>query len=186
MQRMGLHPEEVFDNEEFRHIIDFNTIETMSILGNAVSEISEQALREISSTIVAEAKKEQQQAKIFAENKNVEYNNVKEETKSQIHTERNDINDRSNLQERERDSDTELGSTEERTPDRQIRNDEEEISQAEQTESLFSNDDSRNIDEPSSRNRPNSESTGRGNGTEYGEIGGRDGECALPAKIDTK
>ena len=176
MQRMGLHPEEVFDNEEFRHIIDFNTIETMSVLGNAVSEISEQALREISSTIVAEAKKEQQQAKIFAENKNVEYNNVKEETQPQIHTERNDINDRGNLQERERASDTELGSTEERTPDRQIRNDEEEISQAEQTEPLFSNDDSRNIDEPSSRNRQNSEGTGRGNGTEDGEIGGRDGE----------
>ena len=176
MQRMGLHPEEVFDNEEFRHIIDFNTIETMSVLGNAVSEISEQALREISSTIVAEAKKEQQQAKIFAENKNVEYNNVKEETQSQIHTERNDINDRGNLQERERDSDTELGSTEERTSDRQIRNDEEEISQAEQAEPLFSNDDSRNIDEPSSRNRPDSESTGRGNGTEDGEIGGHDGE----------
>ena len=176
MQRMGLHPEEVFDNEEFRHIIDFNTIETMSVLGNAVSEISEQALREISSTIVAEAKKEQQQAKIFAENKNVEYNNVKEETQPQIHTERNDINDRGNLQERERDSDTELGSTEERTSDRQIRNDEEEISQAEQTEPLFSNDDSRNIDEPSSRNRQNSEGTGRGNGTEDGEIGGRDGE----------
>ena len=117
MQRMGLHPEDVFENEEFRHIIDFNTIETMSVLGNAVGEISEQALREISSTIVAEAKKEQQQAKKFAENKNLKYNNDKEETQPQIHTERNDINDRGNLQERERDSDTELGSTEERTPD---------------------------------------------------------------------
>lgn len=51
MQRLGLHPEEVFDNEEFRHIVDFSSVEAISVLGNAVSEISEQALREISSIL---------------------------------------------------------------------------------------------------------------------------------------
>ena len=40
MQRMGLHPEEVFDSTDFRHIIDFSSVEAISVLGNAVSEIS--------------------------------------------------------------------------------------------------------------------------------------------------
>ena len=79
MHRLGLHPEEVFDNEEFRHIVDFSSVEAISVLGNAVSEISEQALREISSTITAERKKEINQAKIFAENENQQYNVIKDE-----------------------------------------------------------------------------------------------------------
>ena len=35
MQRLGLHPEEVFDTEEFRHIVDFSSVEAISVLGNA-------------------------------------------------------------------------------------------------------------------------------------------------------
>ncbi len=186
MQRLGLQPEYYFDSTEFEHIIDFNTIETITILGNAVSEISEQALREISSTIVAEAKKEKLQTKNFAENKNVEYNKDKDENQPQINTVRSEENGSSNISQRERDNDTELGSTEERQADRQIRNDEEEISQAEQTEPILGNDDSRNIDGTPSRDRPNSDSTSRGNGEENGEKGesNREAESGESATVD--
>lgn len=51
MVRAGLEPEDIFVSEDFEHIIDFNTPETLSVLSNAVSDISEQALREISDTI---------------------------------------------------------------------------------------------------------------------------------------
>ena len=47
MQRMGLNPSDMFDEYEFQYIQDFNTPETMNILGNAVSSISENALRSI-------------------------------------------------------------------------------------------------------------------------------------------
>ncbi|MDO4746712.1 MAG: helicase, partial [Bacillota bacterium] len=155
MQRMGLHPEEVFDSTDFRHIIDFSSVEAISVLGNAVSEISEQALREISSTITAERKKEIIQAKNFAENENQQYNVIKDENanENQIQNERTDNDGRDNIQKRERDTDTELGSTEERTPDRQIRDDEKEIPQAEQTQPLLGDDAERNIDGTPARDR---------------------------------
>ena len=46
LERLGLSPETVFTNEDFRYISDFNTPETIAVLGSAVSSISEQALRE--------------------------------------------------------------------------------------------------------------------------------------------
>ncbi len=168
MQRMGLNPSEYFELSDFRFIVDFNTVETMSVIGNAVSEISEQALREISSTITAEIKKERIQAKIFAENQKTQYNDNSNITMSN-NDERTDENDRDNLYQRERDTDSELGSTTQRQADRQIRNDEEEISENIQTEPLLSNDDTRNIDGTSLGDRPNSEETSRGNGTANGE-----------------
>ena len=58
MRRMGLEPNDVIDYEDFEFIRDFNTPETISILGNAVSSISEHALRNISETIRAEQRRE--------------------------------------------------------------------------------------------------------------------------------
>ena len=179
MQRLGLHPEEVFDNEEFRHIVDFSSVEAISVLGNAVSEISEQALREISSTITAERKKEINQAKIFAENENQQYNVIKDEKspQTQIQNERTDNDGRDNIQKRERDTDTELGSTEERTPDRQIRDDEKEIPQAEQTQHLLGDDAERNIDGTPARDRQDSERASGTDDAENGIVGGREREA---------
>ena len=188
MQRLGLHPEEVFDNEEFRHIVDFSSVEAISVLGNAVSEISEQALREISSTITAERKKEINQAKIFAENKNQQYNVIKDENipPTQIQNERTDNDGRDNIQERERDTDTELGSTEERTPDRQIWDDAEEIPKTEQTQPILGDDAERNIDGTPARDRQDSERASGTDDAENGIVGGRERETESgePAEVD--
>ena len=188
MQRMGLHPEEVFDSTDFRHIIDFSSVEAISVLGNAVSEISEQALREISSTITAERKKEIIQAKNFAENENQQYNVIKDENanENQIQNERTDDDGRDNIQKRERDTDTELGSTEEQPSDRQIRDDAKEISETEPQKPLLGDDAERDIDGTPARDRQDSERASGTDDAENGIVGGREREpeSTEPAEVD--
>ena len=53
LSRCGLDPDSVYDNNPFLNIYDFDTTETLSILGTAVSENSEQILRQIEVTIKA-------------------------------------------------------------------------------------------------------------------------------------
>lgn len=51
MKRCGLETEEHFTHEDFLSVFDFNTADAACLLGTAVSEQSEQALRQISLTI---------------------------------------------------------------------------------------------------------------------------------------
>ena len=51
MSRCGLEPERCFDREDFTAIFDFNTPATVGALGTAVSQSSEQVLRQIGVTI---------------------------------------------------------------------------------------------------------------------------------------
>ena len=141
LQRLGINSDEVFEREDFPHIMNFNTPETLSVLGNAVSSISEETLRGISETIRAEVREEIQNRKIFAEKENAVYNEVKEKDASTINNERTDNYDRDNIHTSERVSDTELDSTADRSTDRQIRTDEAEISQTEPTEPIHELDD---------------------------------------------
>ncbi len=134
MQRMGLQPDDIFDRYDFQYIRDFNTVETMNILGNAVSTIAEDALRDIAKTIHYEQKK-------FAEKENSVYNeNDKEE--NSIQAERTDENDkRSNIHESRRLQDTQSDSTDRGISDRQIRNDAENISAKAPPEPVLNTDD---------------------------------------------
>ncbi len=111
MQRMGLQPDSTFDEYDFQYIRDFNTVETMSILGNAVSTIAEDALRDIAKTIHFEQKK-------FAEKENSVYNENNKE-KNSVQAERTDENDRnSNIHESRRLQDTKSDSTDRGISDR--------------------------------------------------------------------
>lgn len=136
MQRLGVNPDEVFEREDFPHIMDFNTTSAISVLGNAVSSISEEALRNISETIRAEVREEIKSRKNFAENINMVYNEIKENDTPTINNERTDNYDRDNIHGSERVSDTESDSTSYRGADRQIRTDEEKISQTVPTEPI--------------------------------------------------
>ena len=51
MSRCGLDPSGYFTHEDFQPIFDFNTPATVGILGTAISEASEQVLRQIEVTI---------------------------------------------------------------------------------------------------------------------------------------
>ena len=51
IKRCGLDTEEYFDHEDFLNIFDFNTADAVAMLGTAISEQSEQVLRQIALTI---------------------------------------------------------------------------------------------------------------------------------------
>ena len=51
MSRCGLDPADYIENEDFQPIFDFNTPESVYALGKAVSDVSEEVLREIEVTI---------------------------------------------------------------------------------------------------------------------------------------
>ena len=140
LQRLGINADEVFEREDFPHIMNFNTIPALSVLGNAVSSISEETLRGISETIRAEVREEIQNRKNFAENKNAVYNESKENTPTKIN-ERTDSYDRDNIHGSERIPDSELDNGTDGSTDRQIRADEAEISQTTPTEPIHEPDD---------------------------------------------
>ncbi len=140
LQRLGINADNIFEREDFPHIMNFNTIPALSVLGNAVSSISEETLRGISETIRAEVREEIQNRKNFAENKNAVYNESKENTPTKIN-ERTDSYDRDNLHTSERIPDSELDNGTSGSTDRQIRTDAEEISQKSQTEPIHELDD---------------------------------------------
>lgn len=141
LQRLGINADEVFEREDFPHIMNFNTIPALSVLGNAVSSISDETLRNISETIRAEVREEINSRKNFAEKENAVYNEVKEKDAPTINNERTDNYDRDNIHTSERVSDTELDSAADRSTDRQIRTDAEEIPQKSQTEPIHELDD---------------------------------------------
>ena len=50
MSRCGMNPDELFDHEDFLPVFEFNTPDTISALGTAVSDVSEWILRQIEIT----------------------------------------------------------------------------------------------------------------------------------------
>ncbi len=141
LQRLGINADNVFEREDFPHIMNFNTPETLSVLGNAVSSISEETLRGISETIRAEVREEIQNQKNFAKKENAVYNEIKEKGTPTINNERTDSYDRHNIHGSERIPDSELDNGTSGSTDRQIRTDEAEISQTEPTEPIHELDD---------------------------------------------
>ena len=51
MSRCGLNPGDYFEHEDFLSVFDFNTRDTIAVLGSAVSNSSEQILRQIAITV---------------------------------------------------------------------------------------------------------------------------------------
>ena len=51
LYRCGMNPDMYMDSEDFRSIVEFNTLDTATALGTAVSEMSESVLRTIEKTV---------------------------------------------------------------------------------------------------------------------------------------
>ena len=96
LTRCGYDPSIYEDYLDFSHIRDFDTPDVATILGNAVSDVSEMALREIGVTVRALEKAERTQNRTFAENRFPSYD-VAGSTNNQPETERSDTNDQSHL-----------------------------------------------------------------------------------------
>lgn len=88
LTRCGIDPQEFFNGEDFAHIYDFNTPETLSILGGAVSDIAEMPLREIASTVRSLYREEQKQNRTFAGPPASRYNNGRTQPQNKAQFER--------------------------------------------------------------------------------------------------
>jgi N12 class adenine-specific DNA methylase len=83
--RCGYDTHRFFEPEDFSHIRDFDTPETISILGTAASDISEMVLREIGVTVKTMEQAEKKQNRTFAKQPAVRHN---ETARRQISSER--------------------------------------------------------------------------------------------------
>ena len=127
MRRMGIEDTDVlFSQEDFPHIMEFSTSDTITILGSAAQSISETALRSISETIRAENKK-------FAFERMGVYNQSRTNNTNTTNIERNDKDDRDVRAVDVHDSGglsaAEPDSTGQAVQDREIREPETDISQ---------------------------------------------------------
>lgn len=78
--RCGCDTHRFFEAEDFARIGDFNTHETISILGTASSDISEMVLREIGDSVRGLALAEKKQIRTFAKEPTVRHNDAVRQT----------------------------------------------------------------------------------------------------------
>jgi hypothetical protein len=83
--RCGYPADEYLSFEDFQGIVNFNTLDTVSRLGAATSDISEMLLREIGATVREQQIAEKKQSRTFAKNQDVRHN---ESVKQNINSER--------------------------------------------------------------------------------------------------
>ena len=77
LTRCDIDPMDYFSGEDFAHVYDFDTPETLSILGGTVSDIAEMPLREIASTVLSLYRVEQRENRTFAQTPNRQYHDGK-------------------------------------------------------------------------------------------------------------
>lgn len=120
MSRCGLNPADYFEHEDFLSVFDFNTRDTIAVLGSAISNSSEQILRQIAITV----KNHEREASLQQQAERTR--NYGEQF--ELHAERGLFSPESDL---ERDRDEALG---------QVRTNEEEISAGAQTSAVEQHD----------------------------------------------
>ncbi len=132
MSRCGLNPGDYFEHEDFLSVFDFNTRDTIAVLGSAISNSSEQILRQIAITV----KNYEREASL-----------QQQAERTQNDTEHIDLQSERGL------SDSEYGSERDgNEAPRQVRQDEEEISAGAQTSAVEQHD---SVGEPVSASEGN-------------------------------
>jgi len=174
LTRCGYDASEYFFHEDFLQLYHFNTVETITILGTASSDISEMVLREIESTVRNILREEKRQGQKFAKIKEKADNEV-ERTAEENETERSEENEH-HIQTTGRLSAAGADPDGRTAEYREIRNAQEDISEKPQESSLLHTDADRKADGASGGNRPDSPdhdgSADRRDGTESRADGG--------------
>ena len=148
VNRCGLDPKPHFVESDFIEISLFNHIDTLTRLGNAVSDISEMGLREIYNTLKNIRLNEIEKIRTFDKEKNKVY----DDSEKSESVERRDF-DEHRVQENGRLRDTESSSEREEGTTREILNNEVELLEETQQQSISNPDDERPIDRPFDRDR---------------------------------
>ncbi len=104
MLRCGYDPSQYFSLGDFSHVVDFNTPETISILGAATSDIFEMVLREIAETVKGLQKEERTSNRTFASPPSPEYHNGRKQKQERSNEDGTDLFNAGRL------SDSESGS----------------------------------------------------------------------------
>lgn len=136
MERLDCHPDLIFDEDDFRDIVNFNTQETLNFLGFAASDISEMALSEVARTVNSLDRENH----TFAQSEAKEYTVAENETERSFENESN-IHNAGRLQTPEPDSPRTADGTA-----RTLRENEAEIPQGESQSNLLQLSDERNAD----------------------------------------
>lgn len=153
LKRCGYDPADYFDIDDFNNIVEYNTTETISRFGIAMSDIAEVELHEIYTTVLDIQKNKK---RTFENNHSVNYDDINNTNESKIN-ERSNENDGDKLSQRGGLYDTQSNNrATEESSTRQMGENENEIYSGEQERSIYGVNDERNINELSSRNRPNS------------------------------
>ena len=97
LSRAGYEPRQYFDREDFSHLFDFNTVEVISVLGAAVSDISEMVIREMGETVKEMEKKEKRKIRTFAQEGASAYHKNRTENKERSNEHGNDLYDAGGL-----------------------------------------------------------------------------------------
>ena len=97
LSRAGYEPRQYFDREDFSHLFDFNTLEVISVLGAAVSDISEMVIREIGETVKEMEKEEKRKIRTFAQTGSSAYHKNRTENKERSNEYGTDLYDAGGL-----------------------------------------------------------------------------------------
>lgn len=95
--RAGYEPRQYFDREDFSHLFDFNTVEVISVLGAAVSDISEMVIREMGETVKEMEKEEKRKIRTFAQEGTSAYHKNRTENKERSNEYGTDLYDAGGL-----------------------------------------------------------------------------------------
>jgi hypothetical protein len=74
LTRCGYNADEYLTSEDFQSVLNFNTLDTVSRLGAATSDIAEMLLREIEATVKDMQKAERKQSRTFAKDRGTAHN----------------------------------------------------------------------------------------------------------------
>lgn len=97
LSRAGYEPRQYFGREDFGHLFDFNTVEVISVLGAAVSDISEMVIREMGETVKEMEKEEKRKIRTFAQAGTSAYHKNRTENKERSNEHGTDLYDAGRL-----------------------------------------------------------------------------------------
>lgn len=180
MKRCGLTPEDYFFENDFREITNFNTIQTITKLGMATSDIAENGLREIYDTNRILTKNSKNKNYTFDRKSNNYYNENKSERSDDYG---NNISQRGGL------SNTRYNSGESREETtRNVWQSQAEIFEGTQERNMVRANNDEHISETPSRDRTDShnESETNNRATSQTEQSGREDERGKPNALGTE
>ena len=168
LARCGIEPGRYYSREDFATVYDFNTVETVTVLGEAASDISEMMLRQVELTVRAAEKSEKTQNRTFAKEESNRHNDGRNQNERSLDHE-TDIQDGGRLPvaESERSGEPELW---------EVRDDAAQLSEGAQERNLLWNAALRETELPPRRDRPSGRSDDAPADIGNGEDAGRDGE----------